>query len=94
MVAMTKEECNKRRREKNQIKARLNRDIVKAVDKNDLEAVKALLAKGADINASEGLGNTLIIMAMWRMFFEMAEFLFEAGADINHENYSGELITA
>lgn len=89
-VPMTKEERNARQREKNRIKSDLRWKIVAAVDKNDLEAVKSLLAEGADINASEGLGNTLIIMAMWRRFFEMAELLFEAGADINHENYSGK----
>lgn len=59
-----------------------NRDkqLLEAVQENDLKQVKDLIAQGAQINARTELGETPLHLAQSK---EMAEFLLTSGADIH-----------
>lgn len=54
----------------------------KAVDKGDINKVKDLIAKGADINEWKE-GNSILMIAVWNGNLEMSKLLIEKGADIN-----------
>lgn len=63
--------------------ADLNEDLLAAVRKNDAETVKALLAKGADVNAKSPYGATGLFFAADRGNLEIAKILIDRGADVN-----------
>lgn len=41
-------------------------ELINAADREDIQAVKALLAKGADVNAQNEYGLTALMAASWR----------------------------
>lgn len=61
----------------------LNEEILAATRKGDVEKVKALLEKGADINAKSPYGATPLFFACDRSNVEMVKLLLEKGADPN-----------
>ncbi|MBI1764962.1 MAG: ankyrin repeat domain-containing protein [Acidobacteria bacterium] len=61
----------------------LNEDLLAAARKSDAAAVKALLAKGADVNAKSPYGATPLFFACDRGSAEVVKILLEAGADVN-----------
>ncbi|MGH9768621.1 MAG: ankyrin repeat domain-containing protein, partial [Blastocatellia bacterium] len=54
-----------------------------AAKKGDLEAVKSLIAKGANVNARTNYGATALHFAADRGHLEVIKVLVEAGADVN-----------
>jgi ankyrin repeat protein len=67
-------------------------DLMDAARTGNAEAVKALLAAGADVNAKDADGNTALMAAAkkGRTPPETVKALLAAGADINAKNNKGE----
>ncbi|MBN2181523.1 MAG: SUMF1/EgtB/PvdO family nonheme iron enzyme [Sedimentisphaerales bacterium] len=76
-------------------KRKLNQEFFNAAKKGDLEKVKQLLEKGADLNANDTdyiiEGATVLIMASREGHLEIVKFLIEKGADVNAVAANGEL---
>ncbi|OGP52762.1 MAG: hypothetical protein A2Y65_03625 [Deltaproteobacteria bacterium RBG_13_52_11] len=68
--------------------AGISDELFSAVEKNDIQKVKELIAKGADVNVKEEHGNTPLIKAASRGYTEIAELLIAKGADVNAQNWS------
>jgi ankyrin repeat protein len=69
-----------------------NGDETAGTEEEAIETVKYLLELGADINAVDKNGETVMHGAVYQDFAKMASFLAEHGADINvwnHKNKSG-----
>ena len=59
-------------------------ELIEAIEKGDIEAVKQHLADGADVNAKEGeWGYTPLHSAVAEGHKEVAELLIANGADVN-----------
>jgi ankyrin repeat protein len=61
----------------------INEELIFAARKSNLEAVKTLLAKGADVNAKTEYGATPLFFACDRGNVEIVKLLLDAGADVN-----------
>ncbi len=64
-------------------------DLLKAVSKGDIAGVRALLDRGADIDAMDGGGRTALVLSISRGHTALAKFLIERGANINAKGYDG-----
>jgi ankyrin repeat protein len=53
---------------------------------NSIDAVKILLAAGADINQTTGYGWTPLLIATQNRFYQLGSFLLDSGADPNKAN--------
>ena len=66
----------------------LNEELITAARKSNVEAVKTLLAKGADVNAKTEYGATPLFFACDRGNAEVVKLLLDAGADPNvHDTF-------
>ena len=63
--------------------------LVYAARANSIETVKALLAKGADINEASGYGWTPLLVATQNRFYQLGAYLLDQGADPNKANNGG-----
>jgi uncharacterized protein len=63
--------------------------LIDAVKNADREALRALMKRGADINATEGDGSTALHWASYRDDVESADLLIRAGANVNAANALG-----
>lgn len=61
----------------------LNEELITAARKSNVEAVKTLLSKGADVNAKTEYGATPLFFACDRGNAEIVKLLLAAGADID-----------
>jgi hypothetical protein len=61
----------------------INEELIFAARKSNVEAVKTLLAKGADVNAKTEYGATPLFFACDRGNVEIVKLLLDAGADVN-----------
>jgi hypothetical protein len=61
----------------------VNDDLIAAAKKGDVEAVKSLLARGADVNAKTRYNQTPLMFAAEKGHLEVVRNLIEAGADVN-----------
>lgn len=57
--------------------------------RNDLAAVKALLAQGADVNATSADGYTALMYTASYGNSEIVRFLLDKGADVNAQDKTG-----
>lgn len=57
-------------------------ELMRAVQKNDVAAVRALIAKGTDVDALESNGDAPLVMAAYLGHDAIVELLLEAGADV------------
>ena len=66
-----------------------NQRLMDAATVGELTAVKTALADGANINVTIGRGNydgcSALMMALMRKRFDVADFLIDHGADVNHK---------
>ncbi len=60
----------------------LNNELALAVQRGDVEKVKALIVSGADVNSRKD-EETQLMLAVYGGDFEIAKILIEAGADVN-----------
>ena len=58
-------------------------DFFAAARKGDIEALKALMAKGVDVNSKTNYGATALFYACDRGNTAVVQFLIEKGADVN-----------
>ena len=69
-------------------------DLYDKVEQNDIEAVKKLLAEGADINEQVEVGGagtmTPLLAACFYRYEDMAKLLIAKGADINIKTATGQ----
>ncbi len=63
--------------------------LVYAARANSIETVKALVAKGADINEGSGYGWTPLLVATQNRFYQLGAYLLDQGADPNKANNGG-----
>jgi ankyrin repeat protein len=61
----------------------VNDDLIAAAKRGDVEAVRALIAKGANVNTRTTYGATALHFAADRGHLEVVKALVEAGADVN-----------
>lgn len=66
--------------------------LIAAVDHNDLEIVKILLAKKANVDFRDGFNTTAIIYAASNGELEMVKLLVEAGANVNDSDGKGNSV--
>jgi len=71
-----------------------NEDLIAAAEKGDIGAVRASLAKGADINVKRNneAGATALIVAAYNGHTDVVQILLTKGADINAKMNDGTTI--
>jgi len=57
--------------------------LASAVEFEEIETVKALLEGGADANAVNENGESVLLRAVWNEYLEVARLLIDHGADVN-----------
>ena len=71
----------------------MTKQLIDAVEDKDYESVRRALDMGADPNARDRFGDTVLVMATWggRRFPDIVKLLLDKGADPNAKNRrSGE----
>jgi ankyrin repeat protein/beta-lactamase regulating signal transducer with metallopeptidase domain len=63
--------------------------LLGAVTSGDIEQVKSLIAQGADVNAKDGRGRTLLHLACMRTNKEITHVLIDNGADVGARDNAG-----
>jgi ankyrin repeat protein len=56
--------------------------LMKAVDRNEIDAVRKLIAQGANVDELEPNGDAPLVMAAYLGHNEIVRLLLEAGADV------------
>ena len=64
-------------------------DLVAAVGRRDVDAVKMLLKKGVHVDAKDTFGRTALLMAAEKRTLPIIEILLAAGADVNARANNG-----
>ncbi len=64
--------------------------LLDAAELGDLQSVRTWIARGLDVNSSDELGNTLLMIACHFGRQDVATDLLEAGADIGRRNRAGD----
>jgi hypothetical protein len=64
-------------------------DLVAAVGRRDVDAVKMLLKKGVHVDAKDTFGRTALLMAAEKRTSPIIETLLTAGADVNARDNNG-----
>lgn len=67
----------------------INSQFIAAVSNSNTENVKALLDKGADVNAKDDKGNPALICAAKKGDADTVKALLEKGADVNAKDNKG-----
>ena len=65
------------------IKTDLTEQLIRAVDEYDIDDIEPLVRGGADVNARNSEGLTLLQMAVRDRMEDIAEILLKLGADVN-----------
>ena len=68
--------------------AKLDKQLVEAAARGDAAQVKALLDKGANINAKLN-GRTALMQAAWNQHFDVMRLLHKRGADVRAKDHEG-----
>jgi len=67
----------------------LDSQLFEAAENGDTKKAKELLDKGADINATNNRGATVLMIAAGRDVIEITKMLIERGADVNAKTKDG-----
>jgi uncharacterized protein len=51
---------------------------------DDIETLQILIGNGADVNQTDKVGHTLLIIASCRKYYEIVKLLIDRGANINY----------
>ncbi|WP_239649362.1 ankyrin repeat domain-containing protein, partial [Brachyspira hyodysenteriae] len=70
----------------------LDESLFLAVENNNIEEVKSYLSKGANLNARDEYGITVLMYAAVSGNYEMVKFLLENGANINTKDNDGNTV--
>ena len=73
-------------------KDRNDRQLQKATREGNIEKVKELLLKGAEVNKPDGRGVTPLMYAAWAGYTELVKVLVNNGADVNAEDPNGKTV--
>ncbi|AFM23745.1 ankyrin repeat domain-containing protein [Desulfomonile tiedjei] len=84
-----RQEAIQNRSRESQADLSLNERLMRAAGQHRLEAVKNLLAQGADVNAKWEDGRTVLMQAVLSTNLELVRFLLDKGADVNATDQSG-----
>ena len=69
---------------------KLDKELLLMIQQNDdLEKVKELIEKGADIHAIDKNGDSVLMQASLEGKLEVVKILVENGADLNYQNKNG-----
>ncbi|MFC1794190.1 ankyrin repeat domain-containing protein [Planctomycetota bacterium] len=71
-------------------KAKKTKSLFEAIKKGDVDQVKLLISKGADINEKDKKGWTPLHSAAWYSHKNIAELLIAEGANIDETDVSGQ----
>ncbi|XP_071955671.1 myotrophin homolog [Antedon mediterranea] len=63
-----------------------------AADYGQLDVIKFLVGKGADINKKDKLGMTAVLAAIYENHYECVKYLLDNGANTNEKAPSGETL--
>jgi len=63
--------------------------MIASQQEDSLELVQYLISHGADVNKKSKIGNTALMMACERNYFNIIQLLVDNNADINHHNRYG-----
>lgn len=66
-----------------------NNELISSLIEGNIEDIKALLSKGANINEQDTNGQVPLIRAVWESHTSIVKFLLENGADINIADVEG-----
>ena len=81
---------SKARRPSSAEQARLDRQLIAAAWANDLRRARALIRRGADVNAQDGTQQSAYLIATSEGFLELLELTLEHGADVDaKDSYNG-----
>jgi len=64
--------------------------LMGAAERNQVETLRLLLARGAPVDARDPYGNTALIRAAWRWQPDAVEILLDAGADPRRCDQKGQ----
>ena len=71
----------------------LNTLLIEAAVAGNIENVKSLLKRGADVDARNENGSTAMMLAAWSGHLDTVKYLVERGADPSLKNNNGETAT-
>ncbi|OEJ15271.1 hypothetical protein BFL38_13275 [Brachyspira hampsonii] len=64
-------------------------ELLEASKNNDLETLKSLIEKGADVNAKDNDNWTALMLASDNGHLEVVKYLLDKGADVNAADNNG-----
>jgi Ankyrin repeats (many copies) len=68
---------------------KIDSELFSAITNSDLEKAASLIEEGADVNARDNIGYTLLMYAISSNSWDLAKLLIENGADVNALNPYG-----
>ena len=61
--------------------------LLRAVEKNDIGIVRALLRYGGDVDVCDKRGRTALMTAAWKNHWHVLDELLKRGADVNKRDH-------
>jgi len=86
------QESTLKRLKKSEPEPSLNEQLMQAAENGSLEQIKALLTKGAEVNAKDNLGRTALMEAGGKGNLEIVKLLIDNGADANAKDENGRTV--
>jgi uncharacterized protein len=69
--------------------SKLDAELIETITSNDVNKIKNLIKKGANVNARDGVGNTCLMLACDFNNFETVSFLLSKKANVDSVNQFG-----